>query len=178
MKDEHKEFLLKAGAGQVSHSGRTLFDHLSGTYELLKSWGNKEVICVAGLFHSVYGTQTFACHLIDRDQRNGVAGVIGVEAERLVFLFCNCDRDCFFENIGSDEILLVDKVQRRLVDVSTDILRALVEIEIANILEQIPHKTKISSEVMRTYVDQCGAARTIISTEACRHMTNVFGCFQ
>ena len=44
------------GAKEVAHSGRTLLDHLFGVHNLLAEWGAAPKLCLAGLFHSIYGT--------------------------------------------------------------------------------------------------------------------------
>lgn len=169
-------FLHTIGAHQVPHSGRTLLDHLTGTYELLTQWGSNEATCVAGLFHSVYGTQTFGHSLLDHDQRNHVRSMIGDAAEQLVFLFSTTDRDSFFENIGAADILLLNGVNGEFIDVPPETLSALVEIEVANTLEQIPHKKRISPTVMNIYARQCIAARPVIPGKAYRHCVRVFEC--
>ena len=53
-------FLEQVGAATRRHlAGRTLLDHLRSTYELLAGWQAPEEIALAGLFHSIYGTQAF-----------------------------------------------------------------------------------------------------------------------
>ena len=43
----------------MEHFGRPFREHLIGTHDLLDQWQNSENVCLAGLFHSVYGTKTF-----------------------------------------------------------------------------------------------------------------------
>ena len=71
----------------IGHSRGALLDHLIGTYELLKEWGAAESVCLAGLFHSVYGTETFRGGKDALLPRNIVRSAIGAEAERLAWLF-------------------------------------------------------------------------------------------
>ncbi len=174
LNDAYWQLLHHVGAHQVPHSGRTLLDHLSGTYELLTQWRSDETTCVAGLFHSIYGTQTFAHSLLDHSQRSYVRNMIGAATEQLVFLFSTTDRDSFFENIGNKDITLLNNVDGELVEVSPATLSALVEIEVANTLEQIPHKNRISSKVMDIYARQCKAAKPVISDKAFRQCILVF----
>lgn len=70
----------------IPHSGTTLFEHLYGTYKILKSHGADETTCLAGLFHSVYGTEYYNRFRIDREQ---IRDIIGIEAENVVYAFCN-----------------------------------------------------------------------------------------
>src|SRR5438045_6784881 len=82
---EPREFLVSIGCHRVRHSGESLLSHLVGTYALLKGWGASEPECLAGLFHSVYGTVSFQADLdIDRAR---VREVIGPEAEHLASVF-------------------------------------------------------------------------------------------
>lgn len=87
--------LERLGAADVKHSGRTLLGHLLGTWRLLNREAEPEPVCLAGLYHSVYGTKFFTSALLDGDaagSRARVCAVIGEEAEHLVHLFCSLDR--------------------------------------------------------------------------------------
>ena len=55
MNARHMTLLEELGAHTNSHSRRTLLDHLLGTHDLLVEWENEPDVCVAGLFHSIYG---------------------------------------------------------------------------------------------------------------------------
>lgn len=77
--------LVRLGAAEIPHSGATLLDHLVGTYDLLLDWGAPDATCVAGLFHSVYGTPRFKQVLTD--DRELIKDAIGPEAESLVWKF-------------------------------------------------------------------------------------------
>lgn len=116
MEDRLREFLLELGTDRVEHSRRTLFVHLKGTHDLLRDWDNEEYVCNAGLFHSIYGTDTFKhVTMTDRDR---LRGMIGERAELLVHQFSQGQRP-FFKNIE-------DK----------DMRKSLLEIEAANLFEQ------------------------------------------
>lgn len=116
------DFLIEHGADRIRHSGRTLYRHLRGTYDLLVQAGADHEVCAAGLFHSVYGTNAFKQVLIPRDQRELVRAQIGERAEGLVWQFCTIDRPrCFLKRTNTD--------------------RDLIQIEIANLREQGNVKT-------------------------------------
>jgi hypothetical protein len=116
MKDAHRSFLIELDANKTAHSGRTLFEHLKGVHDLLRDWGNDEDVCLAGLYHSIYGTNTFKHQsLHDRAQ---LVAMIGEHAEFLVHCFATQDRP-LFESIDDPVI----RVQ-------------LLEIETANLYEQ------------------------------------------
>jgi hypothetical protein len=115
IKDEYKQFLLeRAHADKVKHSGRTLFEHLCGTHDLLQQWGNSKPVCAAGLFHSIYGTKSFRHKAWPLTDRATIANLIGDEAELLAYIFCTADRKTFLISI----------------------LPGLREIEAANLLDQ------------------------------------------
>ena len=76
----------------VPHSGSNLTNHLLGVHSLMLQTNAPEYLCLAGLFHSIYGTEYF--HYDKPINRTFVRDYIGKEAEELVFLFCHlADRD-------------------------------------------------------------------------------------
>lgn len=81
---------------ELSHSGGTLLDHLIGTRAVLSRWGERPAVCDAGLFHSVYGTETFLESAIPISLRHTVIELIGEEAERIAYLFGAMDVESFF----------------------------------------------------------------------------------
>ena len=79
------EFIFKL-TENVPHSQTTLFDHLYGTFYILKQLQQPRIVCFAALFHSVYNTEFFKANLnITREQ---VVSIIGKQAENLVYEFC------------------------------------------------------------------------------------------
>ena len=92
MLDKKIEAFIREKAGDVRHSGRTFYDHLIGVYDLLESIGAAEHVCLAGLFHSIYGTNAFRHQAVSLDERHDVAKLIGYPAERLAYIFCSCAR--------------------------------------------------------------------------------------
>lgn len=85
--------LLRAlGFGEIQHDSHVPFlSHLIGTRRLLASWGSRPALCDAGLFHSVYGTEYF--EPTRAPERHAVIAIIGVEAERIAWLWCATRRD-------------------------------------------------------------------------------------
>jgi hypothetical protein len=87
--DEYIDFLKSIGCGEAEHDpGRTLLEHLIGTYKLLDERFAPIHVCNAGLFHSVYGTPYFEPKTISLNNRDIIRDIIGEEAENLVFMFC------------------------------------------------------------------------------------------
>ena len=145
--EEISTLLRDCGTFEQPHSGRVLIDHLTATYSLLKDWGNSEPVCMAGLFHSIYGTHFFQHQSISRDSRGYLQRLIGLQAEELVWLFCSIDRPRTLLNSvqqfnkQSDEkctFLLdarLDEPNINLIAARSQ-LHQLVEIECANLMEQ------------------------------------------
>jgi (p)ppGpp synthase/HD superfamily hydrolase len=83
------EFLLDNGASDNDHSGRSLLDHLIGVAEILMSWKCDKDIVLAGLCHSIYGTDSYHTVTVDPSMRVEVQALIGQRAELLAWEFCN-----------------------------------------------------------------------------------------
>ena len=64
------DLLIDLNTDSSSHSQGTLIDHLQNTYELLKQWNNPNYVWLAGLFHSIYGTQIYKKQSLGLQQRN------------------------------------------------------------------------------------------------------------
>ena len=95
-------FLESRAAREVAHVAKTLFEHLHGTYELLREWGSPTELCHAGLCHAVYGTDGLATALLDvRIERPALAAVIGDAAEAQVYLYASCDRGYLYPQLGT-----------------------------------------------------------------------------
>ena len=84
--------LRELGAHELSHINGDLEKHLKGTRNLLAEWGNSEPVCMAGLYHAVYGTEDFPEELVPLDKRQEIAKIIGEDAEALVYFYGACDR--------------------------------------------------------------------------------------
>jgi hypothetical protein len=94
------------GVANIAHVNGSFLEHLQGVHDLLKAWGNREALCHAGLFHSIYGSAGFQQSVVSPHDRERVARIIGEEAERAVHMFCACDRKHFhtsLENEGHPE---------------------------------------------------------------------------
>jgi SM-20-related protein len=132
------QFLARFGADGVGHSGRALLDHLKATADMLAAWGEEAAVCDAGLFHSVYGTETFRRAILSVDRRAELAAVIGQRAERLAHLFGAMTKRSFFLAVsprGPGELTLLDGRQE---PVARSELKDLAHIFAANWLEQFP----------------------------------------
>jgi len=87
------------GAAEMRHnSGGALLSHTVGVFNILYNQDESDDICLAGLCHSVYGTQYYKRKATD--DRELVKSVIGEKAERLAWLFCYLNREKFWEYYG------------------------------------------------------------------------------
>lgn len=94
--DEKIGFLKSIGTEDSAHHNQSLIEHLKGVMNSLKELGQPEYVQDAGLFHSVYGTESYQ-HVSTTD-RGAVRDLIGEQAEELVHFFCVCKKPRF-ENI-------------------------------------------------------------------------------
>lgn len=141
MSPDHLALLRRLDAHVTPHSRGTLLEHLRGTHDLLVEWGNGPEVCVAGLFHSIYGTYVFDARCTELTGRDEIRSIIGAPAERLVHLFCVTDRRCFYDGLGEPEATLRDIVEARDLTIDRDSLAALIEMEVANVVEQVPRRS-------------------------------------
>ena len=111
------DFLHDNGADENSHSGRNLMDHLVGTAELLMEWECDKDLVLAGLCHSIHGTDSYHTVTIDPSRRDEVRDLIGERAEDLAWQFGQTKNP-----------RIVSFVENRKTD--------LVVIECANLIEQ------------------------------------------
>ena len=87
------EYLKEIGCAEQKHSGRSLLHHLVGVSKLLSERGASDTLCIAGLFHSIYGTSHFGPKMVSIDDREKTKDLIGAEAENLVYQFCILPKD-------------------------------------------------------------------------------------
>ena len=75
----------------VPHSKGSLFGHLYNTFFILKNMSASDKTCLAGLYHSCYGTEKF--NLKDKMNKENEILHIGKDAEELVVYFSLENRD-------------------------------------------------------------------------------------
>jgi len=150
--------LQELGAGEFGHINGSLIEHLNGTAELLKAWGNRNALCTAGLYHAVYGTDGYEASLIDHTMRQQVADLIGAEAEEITYLYGACDRDAFYPRIGTaSQLNYSDRFTRKSFEISHPALKDLCELILANELEIASHSESFRQEygeLLRTLFDR------------------------
>lgn len=175
MQPAHIELLERLGAARMSHSRRTLLEHLRGTHDLLRAWGNDPEVCLAGGFHSIYGTYVYDARAAGLHERPRVRRAIGERAERLVYLFCVTDRDLFYDQLHSEPPALHDLAREEAVAIDGATLADLIELEAANIVEQLPRRSaKKATRAARWYGDAFARSEDYLSPGARRAVAECF----
>lgn len=137
------DFLKAMGADEIPHSGRTLLEHLVGVFNILKDMDVAQHVQDAGLYHSIYGTAVF--HHQTTSDRGVVQGIIGEDAEHLVYLFCILGR----ETDRQTEISVID---------DKEIRKNLMLIDYANNEEQSSRKEMTLEEAYGCIIYDSGRA--------------------
>lgn len=132
---ELERVLVAGKAHSTPHSGRTLLDHLVGTYWLLSDWGCEEDVCLAGLVHSAYGTASLSHAAVPVTERAKLKRLVGKEAERLAYLFSACATTAERVRAVAKETIR-SRYDGREIDVSVEDARKILVIECANLIEQ------------------------------------------
>lgn len=166
IKQEYLDLLTEFGADANPHSGRSLLDHLIGTHDLLAKWGASEQLCVAGLFHSIYGTAYYAIKSADLSSRPRLAHALGERVEQLVYLFCVCDRQAFFDQANAAAPVLQDNACDKMRSCEPDMIKDLIELTIANEIEQLPDDLVMSDSHRAFYRDLLHKGGALMSMEA------------
>ena len=126
-------FSLRVG---IEHIDGSLVEHLQGTYLLLQSWGAEQDLCMAGLYHATYGTSGFDKHLISKNQREQVKNILGNKVEYIVYIYCACDRDFFWPQIGNiEQPIFLDRFTQQKYQLSFQELQWFCELTVANEVE-------------------------------------------
>jgi hypothetical protein len=133
--------LEEIGAEDTEHPSGTLLQHLQGTYGYLERWGCPPAVCLAGLYHSVYGTDVFQTVTLRPEARGRVAAEVGAEAENLAYLYCALRRDSLYRNleVGGPPYRVESRLDGEAIELEgRDQYADLLTIDLANRLEQMP----------------------------------------
>lgn len=133
------DFLNEIGATGTQHlAGRMLEEHLLATWRILHDWRCPQAVCIAGLYHSVYGTDHFDTACLGPADRPRVRAVIGEDAERLAYLFGAMVREPFYADPTMNP--LQSRFDDGPLDITEEERRALCDIFLANELDLIVAK--------------------------------------
>ncbi|PYS65856.1 MAG: hypothetical protein DMF76_01850 [Acidobacteria bacterium] len=134
--DQVIAFLKTRSAEQIAHVNGTLLAHLEGTCALLLGWGNPIDLCLAGLCHTIYGTDGFPVQLLDISQRWELKRMIGPQAEEFVYFYASCDRSYLYPQIKiTSPIQFRDRFTGSIFVPDDSLLKSFLELTFANELE-------------------------------------------
>src|SRR5215471_1629833 len=168
--------LRELGAADFQHLNGPLINHLEGTYEYLKAWSNREELCVAGLYHAVYGTAAFDKSLISISKRDQIAGIIGPEVEHIVYYYGACDRDILYPQIGrTDEISYRNRFTGGTEILTQEMLSDLLELTLANELEIVTRDRAFLEKQRSRYDALFARFEKYVSRPAYESYLRVFG---
>jgi hypothetical protein len=135
--EQLKNYLVSLGTDKVTHTGSDFLAHLTGVYDYLKKWGSPEHVMVAGLFHSIYGTEAFKCFSLPVSERHEVRRVVGLSAERVIYVFSAATWRSFQASVMTGNIrLLRDRFNGSPLSVTPQEFQWLLWVHLANALEQ------------------------------------------
>ena len=137
IEETYRAFLVdRLGLDRVPQSSGSLYAHLCGTHDLLHGWGNPTAVCLAGLFHSIYGTWQYPEQSFPIERRGEIVAMIGAEAEHLAYLFCVTERPKdLLANAAASTAVIKDHVAEELIEIPHVQMRSLLEIEAANLID-------------------------------------------
>jgi hypothetical protein len=156
--NEVEEFLLAKGALDLEHPGGTLLAHLRRTHDVLYTWGARPALRLAGLAHAAYGTDGFPQGLMEVSARATLAGLIGSDAEEIVYAYCSCDRAFTYPRLTEPSPQLRDRFTGEVSMPSPQRVRDLVELTFANELDVLAHNDDLRTrhgDALRSLFTAC-----------------------
>jgi len=167
--------LAELGAGDFVHLTGSLEAHFIGVHDLLADWGARPALCDAGLYHAAYGTTKFTQIMVPLERRALVAGIIGEEAEAIVYRYCSCDRAIFWPTIGSAVPLpFLDRFTGETIDMQLEDLRDFCELTIANSLQIAVADPAIAEQDATYFFNLCYRLAPYLSAPANRFARTLF----
>lgn len=135
--------LKEYGTQNKSHSKRTFFEHLVETGGLLKNWGCSNDLCLAGYFHSFYGTEGYISQpILKFAERHQLRSEIGERAEYLVYLYCISKRRFYYNQLEKKDkfLIIIDRFTYQQISISKQTLIDLITLDIANLIEECDYQ--------------------------------------
>ncbi|MGZ5819260.1 MAG: DUF6817 domain-containing protein [Burkholderiaceae bacterium] len=168
--------LQTLGAGEFEHFNGSLAAHLHGTESLLREWGARETVCIAGLYHAVYGTDGFTPSLAGIDMRQRITTLLGDEAEKLAYLYGACNRRAYYPRIGSEsQLQFADRFTNTEYDISNEQLRDLCELILANEMEIAQGSAEFRAKHGANLAKLFGRMKGLVSEMGFRTFQKVLG---
>jgi hypothetical protein len=138
--DELLRVLHERRAAECWHKHGTFVEHLYNVYRILRIWGQGDLICHTGLFHSAYSNELVDLAIFrPNTERDVLRNLLGPQTEQLIYDFCVLPRSCFIEVVAAlDEL----PPELTISDVGTTVtldpinVRRFIVLSIADLLEQ------------------------------------------
>lgn len=169
--DRLRSYLDGIGLADVQHTHVDLLSHLAGTYRELARLNLPEHVALAGLFHSVYGTEGFPRQSVPLARRDEVRDLIGSEAEQLAYRYCAMSYDSLQRSVDEGQPLLEDRFTGEPMNLPRSAFDKLLWIKLTDAVEQADEKTRhsrffrkvaelLGSEGLRYWDSRSGATNT------------------
>jgi pimeloyl-ACP methyl ester carboxylesterase len=150
-------FIVLAGGYDLRHPGGTLGKHLHRVGDTLRRWGEQPAVVDAGRLHAAYGTQGFVVPDAELATRDHVCRFVSGTAERLIELYCRCDRQPSYASWSSTAPVVVDRTGGSAISLSEAERCALIAITVANELDVMRHDEKLKQahglDLKRIFLD-------------------------
>ncbi|GIW79318.1 MAG: hypothetical protein KatS3mg105_1125 [Gemmatales bacterium] len=132
-------FLVSLGVDKIAHTKKTYLAHVIGVYRDLEARGFDRDVCLAGMFHSIYGTEMFQRFKLPLDRRQEIRDLIGERAERIAYYNCVMDRGSFYEAAKSDgeAYTIVDRLTRQPITMNRQDFDDLCRVHFYDWMEQV-----------------------------------------
>jgi hypothetical protein len=136
-RDRAQNFLMELGTDKVPHGNRNLARHSLCVYDLLKVANQDTATCLAGAFHSIFGTNSFKTTTLQQEEKTRLIEVIGEEAANLAELFGTIQRPLTLETALREKVLEVtNSITNTNIPITEKQLNSLLMIESANLYDQ------------------------------------------
>lgn len=138
---ERVAYLRQLGIEELVHTGsKSYLGHLIAVSRDLQRWGCDESVSLAGLFHSIYGTERFRRFQLPLEKRAEVRELIGERAEQLAYWNCAMDRSSFDRAVEqpAGPYYIADRITGDSVELTDQDLLDLCQVHLCDWLEQVP----------------------------------------
>jgi hypothetical protein len=138
------DYLVGLGTASVAHTRNNFLAHLIGVYRYMEARGCTKELSRAGMFHSIYGTESFQGFKLPLERRPEVRELIGERAERLAYLNCAMDRASFDRAVEEEgeTYRFIDRLTGEEVVLSVADFDDLCRIHLYDWLEQVPRSQR------------------------------------
>ncbi len=161
------EWLRSRGAATIEHPGGRLLEHLQRTGSILDRWGSRPALVVAGLAHATYGTDGFGLGLLPVERRADLAGLVGDEAERIVYTYASCDRKYTYPQVGGEAARRFrDRFTGAELDLHARDATDFVTLTLANELDVLAHSDELREKHGRSLVTSFAGWSAFVTARA------------